>query len=75
MLTPEIKIIAIQQAKRRTDCPISGWLTSKIKIDNKTKKLKKYETFSDLKFSLVKIFAVINIKNGFINSIGWNLNK
>ena len=28
-----------------------------------------------LVLSMVKTFAVIKIKNGFINSIGWNLKK
>ena len=38
-------------------------------------KLKRYEVFVVVIFSLDKIFAIITIKKGFKNSIGCNLKK
>ena len=44
-------------------------------IEHKSKKLKKYLSWELCNFSKYNIFAVVNIKNGFSNSIGCNLKK
>ena len=55
--------------------PTSGWFNKIILGIIKHKKLNKYELFVGIKFSLDKIWAIITIKKGFKNSIGWNLKK
>ena len=56
-------------------CPISGWAASNKPIINVIKKENIYLKYILEYFSLVKINAINMIKNGFTNSIGWNLGK
>ena len=75
MLTPEINTVNIQLPVNKIDWPKSGWSTNKIITELKSKKLKKYFIWELSNFFKVNIFTVINIKNGFSNSIGCNLKK
>ena len=72
---PETKTIAAQDKTNRIVWPTSGWFKRITQGIIKHKKLKKYEVCVVKKFSLDKIFAIITIKKGFKNSIGWNLKK
>ena len=75
MLMPDVKIKTIQVQNTRSVWPISGWIINNNEITNI-----KLNDIRDLKYRLVSllpqsIVANIIIKNGFNNSIGWNLGK
>ena len=74
MLKPEIKITDNQEQIIKTDWPRSGWSISSDTINNKSMNEKKYANFSPFIQKKQIICTTDNIKKGFINSIGWNLN-
>ena len=51
--------------------PTSGWFSKIIHGIANTKKLRKYAVLEVPKLSFDKIFAIVTIKKGFTNSIGW----
>ena len=58
-----------------TDWPKSGWIIRKEIIKNKIKNETRCEKFKFLNLFALIILAIIKIKKGFINSIGWKLKK
>ena len=52
-----------------------GWVTKREDANNTIKKVKKYLKYKLIFFSLAKIKAIIIIKKGLNNSIGWNLGR
>ena len=74
-LTPEINTVASQLPINKIDWPKSGWLINKINTEDKRKKLKRYFIWEFFNLLKINILTVINIKNGFNNSIGCNLKK
>ena len=58
-----------------TDWPKSGWIIRKKTINDKIKNETKCEKFKFLNLFELIILAIIKIKKGFINSIGWKLKK
>ena len=74
-LTPEINTVAIHLIISNIDWPKSGWSINKIKTEDKSKKLNRYFIWEFLNLSKVKNLTVVNMKNGFNNSIGCNLKK
>ena len=75
MFIPETKISDSQVTISRTDWPKSGWIIRKKTINDKIKNETKCEKFKFLNLFELIILAIIKIKKGFINSIGWKLKK
>ena len=75
MFIPETKISDSQVTISRTDWPKSGWIIKKKTINDIIKNETKYEKFKFLNLFELIILAIIKIKKGFINSIGWKLKK
>ena len=75
MFIPETKISDSQVTISRTDWPKSGWIIRKKIINDKIKNETRYEKFKFLNLFKLIIWAIIKIKKGFINSIGWKLKK
>ena len=75
MFIPETKISDSQVIISRTDWPKSGWIIRKKTINDKIKNETKCEKFKFLNLFELIILAIIKIKKGFINSIGWKLKK
>ena len=75
MFIPETKISDSQVTISRTDWPKSGWIIRKKTINDKIKNETKCEKFKFLNLFKLIILAIIKIKKGFINSIGWKLKK
>ena len=74
ILIPEVNIRTIQEKITNNVWPISGWIIKSIEITEiKIVDIKYLIKIFDL--LLHKIVAKIIIKNGFNNSIGWNLGK
>ena len=72
---PDIKIRIDQIEKIKSGWPISGWRARSKATHNVVKNVKKYFTWIFEYFLLLKIKLIKIIKNGFTNSIGWNLGK
>ena len=75
MLIPEVKIITTHEKTTRRVWPISGCIINSNEITNIKTIDNKYSTKRLELLLLQRIVANITIKNGFNNSIGWNLGK
>ena len=75
MFIPETKISDSQVTISRTDWPKSGWIIRKKTINDIIKNETNYEKFKFLNLFELIILAIIKIKKGLINSIGWKLKK
>ena len=74
-LTPDMNIKDNQVIVTKIVCPISGWKINKSITGSKTKKLKKNLEYKFLILLKLKIKPKETTKNGFNNSMGWNLGK
>ena len=70
---PDIKIRIDQIEKIKSVWPISGWRARSKATHNVVKNVNKYFIWIFEYFLLLKIKLIKIIKNGFTNSIGWNL--